>query len=137
MEAVGLAASIIQLISVTTKTVKYLNNVKNATKDRARLSEEVISLLALLMKLRDKVEEPTTTNTWLTGVRVLGVGNGPLDQLKVAMEKLVKRLKPLSGIKGAGRALIWTLDKEECLAALSKIERLKTLIGLALQEELL
>lgn len=89
------------------------------------------------MKLRDKVEEPTAADAWLTGIRVLGVEYGPLDQLKVAMEKLVKRLKPQSGIKGAGRALIWTLDKQECLHTLSKIERLKTFIGLALQEELL
>ena len=48
------------------------------------------------MKLRNKVEEPTAAGTWLTDIRVLEVENEPLDQLKVAMEKLVERLKPQS-----------------------------------------
>ena len=59
-----------------------------------------------------------------------------LDQLNVVTEKLVKNFKPQSGIKDAGRALTCTLDKQECLHTISKIERWKTLIGLVLKEEL-
>lgn len=132
--AVGLAASIAQLIDVTLKTIGFLKDVKDAPKDRAYMEEEAISLLTLLTKLKNKVEEPATKETWFTGIRALGVVNGPLDQLKVALEKLVKKLKPQSGFK---RVLTWTLDKHECFEILNKIERVKSHIGLALQEDTL
>ncbi len=52
--AVGLAASIVQLINVrtTAKAEKYLNDVEDAPKDRSRLAQEASSLLPLLMSLR-------------------------------------------------------------------------------------
>jgi hypothetical protein len=64
--AVGLAASIVQLINATTKALKYLNDVKDAQKDRATLAREASSLLALITDLRNKVEEAEETD--LTGV---------------------------------------------------------------------
>ena len=135
MEAVGLAASIVQLIDATTKAIKYLNNVKDAPKDRATLAREAANLLALLMDLRCRVEEAESTDPWFTGVRSLGVKGGPLDQFKEAMEELARKLKPESGVKMFSKALRWTLDKNEINNILSKIERLKTLVGLALQKD--
>ena len=50
------------------------------------------------------------------------------------MEELAEKLTPTSGVKKFGRALCWTLDKKEINTILSKIERLKTVINLALQK---
>jgi hypothetical protein len=132
---VGLAASIIQLIDATTKAIKYLNDVKDAPKDRARLAREATSLLALLTDLRYRVEEAKSMDPWFTGVRLLGVEGGPLEQFKEAIEELARKLKPKSGVMKFGKALLWTLDKNEINKILSKIERLKTLVGLALQKD--
>ena len=129
--AVGLAASIVQLIDATTKVIKYLNDVKDAPKDRWTLAREATSLLALLTNLRYGLEEPKSTNP-LFNVRSLGVEGGAFDQFKEAMEELARKLKPEAGIKKFGKALIWTLDKNEISNILSKIERLKTLVSLAL-----
>jgi hypothetical protein len=132
---VGLAASIVQLIGATTKAIKYLNDVKNAPKDRARLAREAISLLGLLTDLRYRVEEVKSTDPWLSGIHSLGVEGGPLEQFKNAMDELAVKLKPKSGVKGFGRVLLWTLDKNEIGNILSKIERLKTLVSFSLQKD--
>jgi hypothetical protein len=133
--AVGLVASIVQLIDSTTKVVKYLNDVRDAPKDRARLAQEAASLLALLTSLRYRVEESNPTDSWFSGVRSLGGPGGLLEQFREAMEKLATRLRPDSGIKKVGKALFWTLEKDEINAILFKIERIKTLVGLALQND--
>ncbi|KAH0536690.1 hypothetical protein FGG08_006456 [Glutinoglossum americanum] len=132
---VGLAASIIQVINATTKAIKYLNDVKGAPKDRARLAREATSLLALLTDLRYMVEEAKSTDSWFTCVSSLGVEMGPIEQFKSEMEELARKLKPQSGIKKLGKTLLWTLDKNEINNILSKIERLKTRVGLALQKD--
>jgi hypothetical protein len=135
VSAVGLGHCIIQLIDATAKAVSYLNDVRNAPKDRATLAQEVSSLLALLTSLRYKVEGSNTIDPWFTGVRFLGRHGGPLEQFKAAIAALLKKLRPGKGLKEFGKALVWTLDKEEISGILSKIERLKTLIGVALQED--
>jgi hypothetical protein len=132
---VGLAASIAQLIDATTTAIKYLNDVKDAPKDRATLARESSSILALFTDLRYRVEEAQLTDPWFTSVRSLGGESGPLDQFKEAIEELARKLKPEAGIKKFGKALIWRLDKNEISNVLSKIERLKTLVSLALQND--
>jgi hypothetical protein len=133
--AVGIAASIVQLIDTTTRVIRYLNDVKDAPKDRARLAREATSLLTLLTDLRYRVEETKSTDPWLTSVQSLGLEGGPLERFKEAIEELVRKLKPGSGVMKFGKALLWTVDKNEISNILSKIERLKTLIGLALQKD--
>lgn len=133
--AVGLVASIIQLIDATVTAIKYLNDVKDAPKDRSKLALEATSLLVLLTDLRYKVEEVRATDPWLTAVGSLGVEKGPLEQFRDAMETLIRKLKPSTGMRRLGIGLLWSLDKKEIDDILSKIDRLKSLIGLALQSD--
>ena len=58
-----------------------------------------------------------------------------MEQFNEAIEELTRKLKPESGVKKFGKALLWTLDKNEINNILSKIERLKSRVGLALQED--
>lgn len=128
---VGFVASVVQLIDITSKAVSYFNDVKNAPKERAKLAIETTSLLALFTDLRYRVEETTSTDPWFAGLRSLG---GPLMEFNKAMIDVADKLTPAtSGINL--RRVLWTLDKKEIDAILSKIERLKTLIGLALQKD--
>ena len=57
VSATGLAASVVQLIDVTAKAFRYLNDVKNAPRDRARLAREATQLLSLLTDLRYRIED--------------------------------------------------------------------------------
>jgi len=130
--AVGLAAGLIQLIDATMKvivgSIDYLKDVKGAAKDREVLSHEAASLYLLLTNLRFRVEGSGSANSFSNVC-------GPLTQIKTEMEDLAVRLKPESGIRGLGKTLVWTLDKNEIKKILSKIERLKAQINLALQSD--
>lgn len=132
--ALGLVASIVQLIDTTTTVIKYLNDVEKAPKDQARLAQEATNLLPLLTSMRDTVKEAKATDQCFSRICSLGSMNGPLDQLKEAMEDLAKKVQPETGFKKIGKALLWTIDKKECNEILEKIERVKTLIVLTLQE---
>ncbi|KAL9581706.1 MAG: hypothetical protein Q9203_005787 [Teloschistes exilis] len=90
MEAIGLAAGIVQLVGLTTKTIKSL-----------------------------------------------GVESGPLDQLRNALQQLIKRPKPKEGIGSVTSALAWDLNKSYCLEVLDTIERAKSRVTLAFQDDTL
>lgn len=139
MEPVGVAASIVQLINVTAKTIKYLNSVKDASEDRSRLLQETTSLLPLFISLQGKVETAKNHQSveWLRHVRDVAVESGPFDQLRSALELLAKRLKPKHGLKGVAYAFVWTLHRDESEALLARIERVKSTINLALHGDTL
>ena len=132
---VGFVVAVTQLIDVTSKAVNYFNNVKDAPKDRAKLAREATNLLPLLTELRYRVEDTTATDPWFSGLKSLGREGGPLIEFKTAMESIVDKLAPATSVVNLKRVLRWPFDKKEIDAMLSKIERLKTLIGLALQED--
>ncbi|KAL8669376.1 MAG: hypothetical protein Q9168_006037 [Polycauliona sp. 1 TL-2023] len=133
MEAVGLAASLGQLIEITAKTIKYLNSVKEASKERATLFQEASSLLPLLVSLQAQINAAKQSEPWFDDIKLLGVENGPLDQLCEALVQLTRKLKPKQGINKAARAIIWPFDKAYCEGVLHKIERVKSSIVPALQ----
>ncbi len=133
--AVGLAASVAQIITATTQVVGYINDIRDAPNIRARLAIEIASLTTVFTSLRYRVEELTSSDPWLLGVRSLGVENGPLGQFKEAMELLAEKLKPQSSFKKFGSKLLWTLDKKEIFDILSRIDCIKSLVGLALQRD--
>jgi hypothetical protein len=132
---IGLVASIVQLIDTTTKAIKYINDVKDAPRDRARLAREAASLLALLTDLRYRLEETNSTDPWFTGIRSLGVEGGPLEQFNEAIDDLARKLEPEKSLKKLAKVVFWSLDKNEINNILTKIERLKTFVDLALQKD--
>ena len=83
----------------------------------------------MLVSLQNKVEEQSQVGPWMEGIKSLAAKNGPIDQLREALEQLAKRLKK----RAAASALTWTLDKKSCDEILKKIERFKTRIILAQQ----
>ncbi len=138
MDPLSLTVSITTLIGATAQVVSYLNDIKDAPKERAKLASEAACLYPLLIQLKYRVEEAKAGDKWYDSTRtLLGGQNGPLDQFGNALAELTAKLMPAAGLKEFGRKLIWTLDKKECADIVAKIERLKTLTGLALQEDTL
>jgi hypothetical protein len=132
MDPLSITASIVAVLQLTHAVVGYLIDVKNAPRDRARCALEASNLYNLLVTLRLRLEE-SSDELWYAEVRALDVENGPLDQYKHALEQLQKKITSGSGIKKIGNTLWWTFSKEEVTSILSRMERLKKLVQIALE----
>jgi hypothetical protein len=135
MDPLSVTASIIAIVQLTGVIVGYLNDVKGASKDRARCAIEVSNVSNLLVTLIYRVDETSSNESWYAEVQALAATNGPIDQYKSALERLQSKLLPTgsSGLKKIGSALTWKFSKEEVADILAKIERLKSLTQIALE----
>jgi len=134
MDPLSATASIIAVLQLSNKVLEYLNDVKDASKDRAQCAIEISSLYSLLLNLRFRLDDGRSTDNkpWYAAVRALAVENGPLDQFKQALELLHTKMTD-GGIFKTGEALLWKFRKGEIASILARIERLKTLVEIALQ----
>jgi hypothetical protein len=133
MDPLSVTASIIAILQLSGKVLGYLNDVKDASKDRAKCAIEAANLNSLLTALRFRLEEGSSGTPWYTALRALAIENGPLDQFKQALEQLQRKMTGGSKMRKAGDALIWEFKKEEVASILGRMERLKTLVQVALQ----
>ena len=133
--AMGAGASVLQLVGVAGKAIKYLGDIKNAPRERLRLTQELNSLFGILIELEGREDEAKASgdNKWLRGFQSLTVKFGPLDQLRTALESIVDKLKPTPKVKEIGKTLIWPFTKREIQEILNQVERQKSTISFALQ----
>lgn len=132
MDPFSVTASIITLIQLSNKVLGYLIDVKISSNDRVKCAVEASNLNSLLVNLRFRLEEGISDEQWYTAVRTLGVENGPLDQFKQALEQLQNKMTRGGRLKAA-EALAWKFSKKEVASILARMERLKTLVQVALQ----
>lgn len=134
MDPLSVVASIIALLQLTNKVIGYLNDVKDASKERARCAVETSNLYSLLTNLRFRLEDEDAGSPWFVAIRALAVKNGPLDQFKDALELLQDGMTSgNSQLAHFAEPLVWKFKKHEIERVLQSIERLKTLVGIALQ----
>ena len=133
MDPLSVTSSIIAILQLSGKVLGYLNDVKDASMDRAKCAIEASNLNSLLTNLRFRLEEGSPNERWHTAVRALGVENGPLDQFQQGLEQLQAKMTGRGRLKRAGDALVWKFSKEEVTSILAKMERLKVLVEIALQ----
>jgi hypothetical protein len=112
--------------------MKYVNEVRKAPTERVQLAREVGNIYGLLTSLRFRVEDAQNDDPWFSQVKLLAIQHGALSQFHSVLEKLVAKLKSSSKLKD----LLWKFNKPEIDEALSRIERLKSLVNLALANDL-
>ena len=127
--------SVIAILQLTSSVIRYLNDVKDASKERAQFAIEASNLYNLLVQLKFRLEELPSNEPWYsyTMVRELDFENGFLDQYRHALERLDAKMKDKSRLKNLGNALMWTSIKEDVASILTRIERLKRLVTIALK----
>lgn len=130
--AVGLVASVAQLIQVTLKSIEFLSGVNHASEDQPRFFQEACNVLHVLNAL-SRLVQSSQNETGSNGIRSLDVTNGPLDQLREALGMIIEKLQPAPGVKKIFRAAKWPFDKKQCIEILGRMERAKSSIGLVLQ----
>lgn len=129
--AVGLFANVGQLIAATATLIQGINDIKNAPRDRANLAIECANLVTLLTQFRYGIQDLDLNDPRFSGIQVLAQNDGPLEQLRTAVEGLLKRLH--LGTRGARKimtALTWPFEKQEVDSIVARIERFKSLVSL-------
>lgn len=133
MEVFGVVASVVTILHITPKVIEYLNDVKDKPKDCLRCIMEVSTLQYLLNSLKDCLKTASPNEPWSRHVEGLGIPNGPLDQYKDALEQMQSKLASKDDSKGLRHALLWKFKEKEVASILSRIERLKSLVQIALE----
>jgi hypothetical protein len=135
MDPLSVTASIIAIVQLTSVIIGCMNDVKDASKDRARCAIEVSNVSSLLVALIYRLDEASSNDDWYTEVQSLAAANGPIDQYRSALEQLQSKLTSTasSGLKKISSALTWTFSKEEVTNILTRVERLKSLTQIALE----
>ena len=130
-----MTASIIAILQLTANLTGYINDVRHATTEQAKVAVEASTLYSLLTSLRFRVEAARSDDPWFNQVKMLGTQNGPLDQFKDVLERMVGQISPSRKRDRIKSALTWKFTKSEIENALKRMERLKSLINCALTED--
>ena len=133
MDPLSVTASIIAVVELTSVIIGCLSNVKNASKDFAQCAIEVSNVSSLLMALMYHLNKESSNDGWYTEVQALAATNGPIDQYKSSLEQLQSKFTPSTGLTKIGSSLTWKLSREEVTSILTRTERLKLLIQIALE----
>ncbi|KAI3326265.1 hypothetical protein HD806DRAFT_489812 [Xylariaceae sp. AK1471] len=120
-EVVGAVASVIQLVSVTTKLVLYCTDVAHASAEADELATECSALTPLLLRLKK--------DTKLQNAKAAGPLIEPLDDLKKRMADLADKLKPESRLRRLSRDVLWPLLKKDMREVIERAARLTGLIN--------
>ncbi|KIM99237.1 hypothetical protein OIDMADRAFT_43209 [Oidiodendron maius Zn] len=126
-------ASIITVLQLTGEVIKYLKDIKYAPKECRDCATEASNLYGILINLLYHLNLDQTGGAWFTAVRNLNVENGPLDQYKQALEQLRSTVEIQDGVQKVKQRLLWKFSKEEVASILARMERLKSLVNIALE----
>ena len=135
MDPISLTASFITIIQLSASVVEYLKQAKNGSRDRIQLREEVRTVACMLQVLNDRAEDAEDLEYNLASLKSLAGENGPLNQLKCALELLKSKLAPLGKLKQLSQPLMWPFSKGELKDILGTIERQKSMLSLAMEND--
>lgn len=137
MDLLSLTASIIAVLQLSAALATHINGITNATSDQRKVLVEASNLHNLLNSLRFRVEDAKSNDPCFNQVKLLGIDNEPLDQFKCILEKMVEQISPSTTRDRIKSALAWKWTKAEVEDALKEMERLKTLVNIALTSDAL
>ena len=129
MDPLSLPASIIAVLTLSATVVKYLNDIKEAKEERQSILNEVIQTAGFLRIFQDLAKD---SQGWTTTMKLLVT---PLEHFRSILMRLESQLRLVSGVTRVAKTLLWPFKKEEIKGILCAIERQKSLISLAVQND--
>jgi hypothetical protein len=131
MDGLSVAASIIAVVQIAGQVTTYLGDVKDAPRECEKCMIELSNSNILLLQLKARLGE-SSQGPWFAKVQALNLKDGPLDQYKRSLEDLLKKVKAPNKMQKLMKTLLWSWIKEEVTSLLTEMERLKTLVSIAL-----
>ena len=80
MDLLSLTASITAVLEINATAVSYINDIKEASGERAQIAVEASMIYSLLTSLKYWVEDAKPDEACYSAVRALGAENRVLDQ---------------------------------------------------------
>ena len=135
IDPIGLTGTIITILNVADTVIAYIKDAKGTSEDKKKLRNEVRDVKNILEKLQDQADdvEQEGNSEWATTLKIINDDDGPLQQIKEILKGLKLKLQPGQGLKWVGKTLYWHFEKKEVDKILLAIERQKSLLTLALQ----
>ena len=135
-EVLGTTASIIAIIQLSSVVVEYLSNAAGAKTEQMRLCDEILECEFILKRLKIKLNNNDEGSSWSKTINALNESpSAPLGRLLVALSIVKVKLRPKEGIKKALAPWKWHFDKKEVEEVIATIERIKSLLSLALTND--
>ncbi|KAK0726049.1 hypothetical protein B0H67DRAFT_660136 [Lasiosphaeris hirsuta] len=113
VSAIGLVANVTQSLSTVVVLVKYVNEVRSGSEDRAWLAREVASMVAIMTELRYDMDEFDLSLPRFSALRSLAAPGGLLGEFELATKQLTRKLKRTGHLSKVFRSLSWPLDRQE------------------------
>ncbi|KAJ7499629.1 hypothetical protein FB451DRAFT_41815 [Mycena latifolia] len=123
-DIVGLVTSVLQLVDAVAKTRNYVQDFRNAPKDKLRLLLEIQSVESLVRDLDERIKK----------IHATGAPTGSVKEIEAQLTEAMKRSKKKLDSRGLPTAsslsrMAWPLwGKEEVRVGLATIERFKSSI---------
>jgi hypothetical protein len=132
MDPLSVTASIIAVLQLTVKIIDGLKYAGDASTDRVQFTTEIQNLRDLLVALLSRVDEDSS-DPWHTNVRQMGGQDGLIYQYRVALEQLKDKISTGEGLKKTAKTFLWKYIQQDAERILSRMERLKSLVQIALE----
>lgn len=130
MDPLSATASVIAILQLSSEIFKYVNTVTDASKDRDLLRNEVKACRNILQQLADEADDSVEGKAWSETIKTLEAPGGPLCRLQVALDMMKTKLQYTGGLR---RSLKWPFQEKEVQKIVASIEREKSLLSLALE----
>jgi hypothetical protein len=132
MDPLSVTASIIAVLQLTVKIIDGLKHARDASTDRIHFTTEIQNLRDLLVALLSRVDEDSS-DPWHINVRQMGGQDGLIYQYRVALEQLKDKISTGEGLKKTAKTFLWKYIQQDAERILSRMERLKSLVQIALE----
>lgn len=135
-ETLGVVSGIIAVADLTYKVLGYLKSIHNAGKETQDYNREAPNFAELLTSLAVHIAQSggQDGDPWFESVQTLQ--RGPMQQYQTAVERFKEKVTPGTGFREKmTKRITWKFVKEDVKEILAKMERLKSLIVIALQKD--
>jgi hypothetical protein len=135
MDPLSIATNMLTVLQISGCVVRYLFDMKNASRECQKALMEVNNARAILFQLRELVLHVEADDPWFTMLKMLCGPHGAIDHFRTTIEAMEAMLGPVHGRKKLQRSLTWTFRKGELTENIYQIERQKLLFNLVLQND--
>ena len=130
MDPLSITASVIAILTLTTEVISYIQVATGAPKEWRQYAIEALNIQTLLTNLRFHLEDADINDPWFKSVATLRIKDGPLDQFEAALRLLKSKV---SVETDTVKRMLWKLNKAEADSVVQRMERLKSLVNVALE----